>query len=125
MKKAASIYAIFMGVSMIGMWILFYITGSIPEMSTKPIELGMHVLAEILTAVLLILSGTMLLLKKSRANNIYLFACGMLFYTLIMSPGYFLQKKEIRFTIMFASFLIILLVFIFYFFKDGGKNGNE
>lgn len=44
-KKAASIYSIFMGISMIGMWIVFYVTDGIPEIHTKPIELGMDIAA--------------------------------------------------------------------------------
>ncbi|QVK17927.1 hypothetical protein KHQ81_14035 [Mycoplasmatota bacterium] len=124
MKKVASIYAIFMGISMIGMWIVFYLSSSIPEINTKPVELGMHVLAEILTAIVLILAGIMMWLRKKRAKTIYFLASGMLLYTLIMSPGYFLQKKEIGFTIMFASFLIILIIIIISLIKECDENGN-
>jgi len=70
-KKAASIYSIFMGISMIGMWIVFYVTDGIPEIHTKPIELGMHIAAEIITAILLIIGGLSVFLNKEWGLNIY------------------------------------------------------
>lgn len=116
MKKFSSIYAIIMGVCMIGMWVMFFVADSVPEIHTKPVELGMHVLAEIVTAILLVISGVRILLKK-QSVNLYLFSMGMLIYTLIMSPGYFIEQGEIGFTIMFVGFLVLAICFVVYYFK--------
>ena len=57
MKKFASVYSIFVGLSMIAMWVMFYVTGGIPEINTRPAEIGLHMIAETLTALLLIAGG--------------------------------------------------------------------
>jgi len=101
-KKFASVFAVFVGISMIGMWFVFYFTGNIPELETKPVEIGAHILAEMATAVLLIIGGIWLSSGKKRGREIFLLAMGMLLYTLIMSPAYFLQSGEYGFVVMFA-----------------------
>lgn len=125
-KKYAAIYSIFMGISMIGMWIMFYVTNQIPELEFKPIETSMHITAEIVTAVLLIIGGVSLFNKKW-GYEIYLLSMGMLLYTLIMSPGYFMEKGEAGFIIMFGVFIIIAIYFIIMSLvkKDEFKSTNK
>ncbi len=55
--KAAAIFVIIVGISMLGMWGGFYLTNNIPEIETKPIELAFHLIAEFITAFLLIIAG--------------------------------------------------------------------
>ena len=112
MKKYASIYSIFVGVCMIGMWILFYVTESIPELKTNPIEIIIHIIAEFITGILLILAGVSILLKKAWSYKLYLVSSGMLVYTIINSSGYFLERGDIAMTTMFYLLLIPLVVFI-------------
>lgn len=121
MKRAASIYSLFMGISMILMWIMFYFTGGIPEIKTKPLEFSMHLSAEILTAFLLICGGIGLLTNKKWSFKVYLISMGMLLYTIIMSPGYFLQRDEIPFVIMFSVFLIVSIIFIMWAIRDNSE----
>ncbi len=52
-KNIAAIYAILIGTSIIGIWTMLYITGSIPEFKTEPIRIVMHLLAEIATQQIL------------------------------------------------------------------------
>ena len=42
---------------MIGMWTVFYVTGGIPEINTEPAKIIMHLIAEFVTAIALILGG--------------------------------------------------------------------
>ena len=116
-KKYASIYSIFIGISMIGMWIMFYINDQIPELNSEPIRIGMHLTAEFTTAVLLIIGGIGLLKGWSKAIYIFHFSMGMLVYTLIQSPGYFAQQGDIGFVLMFAVFIILSLIFLIYSIK--------
>lgn len=111
-KKLASIYSMFIGSSVIVMWIVFYITDGIPEIKTKPIEFGLHLTAELITAVLLLVGGYGLLKNKKWGLNVYFISMGMLFYTLIMSPGYFLQNGEVAFLVMFIIFIILAAFFV-------------
>lgn len=111
-KKWKAFFSLFMGIAMIGMWLMFYVTGQIPEIQTKPVELGMHVAAEIVTGLLLIIGGYGSLTQRSWGEDLYLLSMGMLLYTLIMSPGYFLQKGEVGFVAMFGAFIVLALYFV-------------
>ncbi|MFW5927713.1 MAG: hypothetical protein ACOCSL_00825 [Thermoplasmatota archaeon] len=117
-KKYTSIYYIFIGIPMIGMWIMFYINGQIPELNSEPVRIGMHLTAEFTTALMLILSGIALLKNWSKAIYIFQFSMGMLIYTLIQSPGYFAQQGEISFVCMFAIFILLALIFLIYSIKN-------
>ena len=117
-KKLAIIFSIIMGSCMIIMWIVFIISNSVPEIQTKPFELTMHLTAEFITSLSLIIGAIGLLKEKIWADKAYFFSMGMLIYTLIMSSGYFLEKKEIPFFIMFISFLSLSIVVTFKMIKD-------
>lgn len=111
MKIVVSVYSITMGAAMIAMWAFFWATGAIPEMLTKPWEIAMHLTAEFTTAVLLIVSGIGLYAGALWAQRVNLFATGMLAYTLIQSPGYYLERNAMIFVLMFAvCFLITVTV---------------
>jgi len=119
--KAAAIFAIIVGVSMLGMWGVFYLTDNIPELETKPFELTFHLIAELITAVFLIIAGVGVLKQARWGYNLYLIATGMVLYTMIMSPGYFLQAGDFSFLIMF----LILIVLALYFLQVIIKNKNN
>jgi hypothetical protein len=111
-KKTAAVYSIFVGICMIGMWAMFYFTGGIPELTTKPAEIGLHITAELATAVLLIIGGYALLAKKSWGHQVYYLSMGMLLYTLIVSPGYYVQRRELPFVIMFSVLFLLSVFFV-------------
>ncbi len=111
MKKAVSIYSIIVGISMIAMWLFFFFSDSIPELETEPLRIMMLLMAEITTAILLISSGIGMLKRLNWASNLSLFALGMLIYTLIQSPGYFLEMKEYAMVGMFAVLLVLAVYF--------------
>jgi len=117
-KKLAIIFSIIMGSCMIIMWIVFISSNSVPEIQTKPLELTMHLTAEFITSISLIVGALGLLKEKLWANKVYFFSMGMLIYTLIMSSGYFLEKKEIPFFIMFMSFLFLSIIITFKMVKN-------
>ncbi|MDW7674260.1 MAG: hypothetical protein SCK28_06990 [Bacillota bacterium] len=129
--KIAAVYSIIVGVSIIGIWAMLYLNNEIPELNITPIAITMHLAAEILTALLLIVGGIGLLLKRWWGYQIYLFSMGMLVYTLIQSPGYYAEKGNLAFVIMFAVILIISLSFLMLSFMKkehfaalGDKYGN-
>ena len=106
-KKVASFYSIFIGIAMIGMWIFFYASGNIPELDTEPIRISMHILAEVITAVILILGGIGILVNKKWGKDIYLVSMGMLIYTLVQSPGYFMETGDYGFVIIFGVLMVL------------------
>ncbi len=89
-----AIFAIIVGVGMIAQWTVSYISKQIPELKTEPIRIWFHIAAEMATAFCLIISGIGLLTAQAWSIPLYLVASGMLFYTAIVSPGYFAQKGK-------------------------------
>jgi hypothetical protein len=111
MKTVVSVYSVTMGVAMFVFWSVAWANGSIPELLLKPWEMVMHLTAEFTTAVLLIISGLAMLLGAQWALRVNVFASGMLVYSLIQTPGYYLERNAMIFVLMFAvSFLISVLL---------------
>ena len=117
-KRAAAIYSITVGASMLMMWLVFYLTGSIPELTTERERIIFHLAAEITTATALIIAGTGLLKTKRWGDQLYLLSTGALIYTAIQSPGYFLQNGEIGFVVMFAVLLAVAFVLLVSMIKN-------
>ena len=111
--KFSAIFGIVVGLGMIGQWLLFYITRQIPELETEPVRIKFHLAAEFITALTLITAGFGLLLNILWANNLFLVACGMLLYTVMVSPGYFAQKGQWGFVGMFAVILLFTIISLF------------
>ena len=110
MKTVVSVYSITMGVAMLTMWTVLWAMGAIPEMMTKPWEIAMHLTAEFTTAGLLVVSGIGLWLDLRWAARVNVFASGMLVYTLIQSPGYYLQHRADVFVALFAVVFLATVV---------------
>jgi peptidoglycan/LPS O-acetylase OafA/YrhL len=108
----ASIFALVVGVGMIGQWLLFLATGQVPELQTEPLRIRFHLAAEFATAVALLIGGIALLTGQSWGRWFYLLAMGMLLYTVIVSPGYFAEKGQWAFVGMFAVVLLLALLSI-------------
>ena len=116
-RNIVAIYSLFIGILMIVMWGMFILTGQVPEMATKPAEIMLHLVAEFTTAILLIGGGIGLLKKIKIGYNLNLVALGMLLYTLIVSPGYYLQKGDWVFVGIFTLLFIVTLIFLIISFK--------
>jgi peptidoglycan/LPS O-acetylase OafA/YrhL len=112
MRNAAAVYSVIVGISMVAMWTVSYITDGIPEIHTEPTRIGVHITAETATALTLIVGGLGLLAHRRRGFQVYLLSMGMLLYTLIQSPGYFAQRGEWAFAGMFAILIAIALTFV-------------
>ena len=108
--KFAAIFAIIVGAGMIGQWTMSYITKQIPELKSEPYRIAFHLAGEMATAILLIVAGAAVLSAQSWGLIVYLLAMGMLFYTVIVSPGYFAQKGQWVWVAIFAV-LLVLAVF--------------
>ena len=102
----AAVFAILVGVGMIGQWAMSYFSKQIPELKTEPVRIAFHLAAEMSTAICLICSGLGLLLGAGWGITLFLVASGMLFYTAIVSPGYFAQKGQWVWLGMFSAILI-------------------
>ena len=103
-------FAIITGLGMIAMWVVSYVSKQIPELESEPIRIKFHLAAEFSTAILLIIAGAGLFTQQEWATSVYLIAMGMLFYTVIVSPGYFAQKGQWGYVVMFGLIFILALI---------------
>jgi hypothetical protein len=108
-----AVFAIVVGFGMIAMWTVSYLSKQIPELESEPIRIKFHLAAEFATAVVLIIAGVGLFARLDWAVSAYLVAMGFLFYTVIVSPGYFAQKGQWGYVVMFAVILILGIVSLF------------
>ncbi len=109
-NRFSAVTAICIGALMAATWIFFLAAGQVPELQTRPVEIVLHLVAEFATGAMLVASG-IAALRRSRTGNLALIAAlGMLLYTLIVSPGYYLQRQEWPFVAMFGVLLVISVV---------------
>lgn len=111
-KDLAAVYSFFVGASMIGMWAAFYVSGQIPELETEPVRVSLHITAEVVTGISLIVGASGLYRNWSWGFRAYLLSMGMLLYTLIVSPGYYAEKGVMELVGMFVVFIVISAAFI-------------
>ncbi len=112
-----ALYAIVVGLLIFGQWAFFLITRQVPELKTEQVRVLFHIADECLTAVVLIASGVGLLMQQTWAAAIYPVAAGMLLYTIIVSSGYFAQKRVWPIIGMFAVLLILTPISLIAFWQ--------
>ena len=105
--KFSAIFALCVGVLMLLQWAFFLLTGNVPELQTAPWSIAFHLAAEFLTAILLIISGMMLIRKHLLGKHIFLLAVGMVVYAMVNSAGYFAQSGDWIFVMMFGVLLVL------------------
>jgi len=116
--KYPAILSIVFGAMMLLMWSFLIISGQVPDLERDIISLSMHWTAEFITAVTLIIGGAGLLKKSGWSVIVYPLSMGLLFYTLIASPGWYAQRGEWSMVIMFAVILVASLVAFVVFMKN-------
>lgn len=111
--RFAALFSIIVGLAMIGQWSVSFVTRKIPELLTEPIRIWFHIAAEMVTALGLVISGVGILFSQEWARNLFLVSSGMLIYTSIVSPGYFAQKGQWPWLVVFLVVIVLALVSIF------------
>lgn len=115
LRKTASIYAIIAGLGIIGVWIMLLVTGDDPqlqyELETIPLSITMAIVSDILTGAALLTAGIGLLMNREWSVKIFLLAMGFLFYSVINAAGFYGQRGDITFVIMFTVIFIMAVIF--------------
>jgi len=112
----SGIYAIVIGIGIIGLWTMLLLTKQVPELKTEPIAIKFHITAEMVMGILSLLSGIFLLTGFSWAPYFFFLAMGSVIYAVINAAGYYGQKKQWVFVIMFGIILVVsisLVILIF------------
>lgn len=111
-RTLSALYATVIGFTMLSMWTVFALTNQIPELHTGSKEIIYHLIAEGLTSIILILAGIGLFKSKKWSFHLFLVSLGMLFYTTIVSAGYYVDAGELSMMIMFSFLQVITFLFI-------------
>jgi hypothetical protein len=121
--RFAGWFGIAVGVSMIAMWLVFFTVLGVPELEREPVRLAFHLVAEALTAAALLVGGVALLANRPWARGLSTFATGMLAYISVNGSGYFAQRGEWPFVVMFAVVLSLAAVSLarLYGFRSGAS----
>lgn len=105
---------------MLFMWFILLIKREVPELKTRPTQIFLHLIAEFLTAIMLITGGIGFILNQPWGLAIFFIAIGMAIYSTINAAGYYGQLKDwpmfitlLVFT--FISLLITLLILLIEF----------
>ena len=102
----SGIYSILIGIGIIGLWTMLYRTKQIPELTSEPVAIKFHLAAEITMGILSLISGIFLLIGLSWAPYFFILAMGLVIYAVINSSGYYGQRKQWSFVIMFGIILV-------------------
>lgn len=102
----SGIYAIIIGIGIISLWVMLLLTNQVPELKTQHIAIRFHITAEMIMGILSLLSGILLLTRLSWAPSLFILAMGLIIYAVINSAGYYAQKKQWAFVLMFSIILI-------------------
>ncbi len=116
----SGIYAVIIGIGIIGLWMMLLVTKQVPELETEPVAIAFHITAESVMGALSLLSGIFLLIELPWAPYLFILAMGLVIYAVINSAGYYSEKKEWFFVIMFgiilcASIILVTLNIIYAF----------
>ena len=111
--KFSAIFAGCVGTLMLLQWAFFLLTGNVPELQTAPWSIAFHLAAEFLTAIMLIISGMMLIKSHRFAKQLFLLADGMVIYAMVNSAGYFAQSGDWIFVVMFGVLLTLAGVSVY------------
>lgn len=112
--KIVAYYSIFIGISVIAMWIMILLTETPPEGKT---ELSFHLLSEFLMALLCIGSGILLLINRPMSRLLNMLGLGMVIYSVLNAAGYYGEKNEMPMMILFIVLLIFTTLAIFLSFE--------
>ncbi len=107
MQSIVAAFAIVVACLMAAQWAAALRTGRVPELATRPAEIRLHLLDEFLTAAVLATGGTTTIGGWAPGRSILLLGLGMLTYTAIVSPGYFIDRRERGPVVMFAAILAL------------------
>ena len=118
-NKIIALYSIFLGFSVIGMWIMLLITEPVPEGKT---EMAFHLTSEIIMALLCITGGIHWLLNWKYAKTIIVVGFGMIIYSVLNAAGYYAERNNFSFVVLFIIILTVTLVAIVFLIRNKSKN---
>lgn len=124
LRRTAAIYAIVVGFTMIGMWIMLLATGQVPELSTTPIEITFLLVVEFLTAIMLLIGGFGLITNRNWGFKAYLLSMGLLIYAVVNAAGHSGQQGDLAMIVVFGVVFVLAVIFIVSSFYEKGETSQ-
>lgn len=109
MKKTVGIYSILLGFAVLAMWGFLIIQGDIEE---GLIEMGFHLYAEFIMAVILIVSGFMMLGKRPLSVETNMTGHAIVVYSVLNAAGYYGQRGEWSMVVFFIVLFLLSVAVI-------------
>ena len=106
-NKLVASYSIFIGISVIAMWMMILANEKTPE---GRIEMSFHLFSEFLMACICIMSGILLLKNNLLGKPLNIFGLGMVLYSVINAAGYYGELNNSPMMIMFVTLTILTLI---------------
>jgi len=106
-------YCVLIGLMMIGMWLFLISKRQVPELKTAtyaPRLIAYHLVVELLTAIMLVISGIGLFLASDWAKTLSAISLGMLLYSVINSPGKYAHENNLPMVAMFTIITILTVM---------------
>ena len=125
MKKAASIFSLICGISMLAVWGILLASGQVAELQSEPFGTAFLLGAEFLTAISLLAGGAGLLAGKNWGLRAELAALGMLLYCTVFSTGVFGQQGNLPATGFFVVITTLAAIFSTLFILESAKGGAQ
>lgn len=110
--KLIAFYSIFIGVSVIAMWVLILSTEVLPEGKT---ELSFHLISEFLMALICLISGIQILRRSRLGKLLNITGLGMVLYSVLNAAGYYGEKRfgddDIFYGLVYSYFHCVIVAF--------------
>ena len=110
MQVAVASYCLAVAALMVLWWGIEVRNGALDRPDRSRAEIALHLAAELVTALLLAIGG--IVLARGGARWLALVGLGMLLYTVIQSPGYFVARHERAPLVMFAVLTLLTIAAI-------------
>ena len=92
------------------MWVFLLGKREVPELTTKPTQIFFHLVAELLTSIILIIGGIGLIMDQSWGVALFYISIGMAIYSTINAAGFYGQLKDWPMFIILLVFTLVSLL---------------
>lgn len=124
LARVAAIYAIFVGVSMVGVWSLLFVAHEERAIAATDFSLVFHIVAEGFTAFLLVAGGLHLLRDYAKGRKWFLYGMGLLTYSLLTVGSHHLEAGKWPMVALFAALLAANVFFTLALLRDDEPQGE-
>jgi hypothetical protein len=110
--RSAAIFAFLAAAVIVLVWIYRLAIAGIPELQAQPWLTWLHLIAEIATAVVLVVGGWALLAGTHWARKAYLLGVGMLLFGALADIGRYADSGNTGLSIFFFLVAVVSVVFV-------------